>query len=111
LLLLGLLVGVQSCTLNLDFGTQTLFPTGTAFVLSGTADLIETPEGECLAWLGENGIVYHLFQGALVDNEEYDAVTTPGVTSRLEIAIRTDRVVTCFVGAIVQVQDILEIVE
>jgi hypothetical protein len=67
----------------------TLFPTGTSFVLTGTsfvltgtATIIDN-EGPCLVWEGENGVIYDLFQDGRVANEDFDLVTTPGVTSRL----------------------------
>jgi hypothetical protein len=101
----------MACTFNLDLGTETLFPTGTAFVLSGTADRVDTQVGGCLVWLGENGVTYHLFQNPRVDNGEFDLVTTPGVTSRLELSTRTDLVVDCQIGTIAQVENILEIVQ
>ncbi|HRX85700.1 MAG TPA: hypothetical protein P5572_11845 [Phycisphaerae bacterium] len=104
------MLGAGSCTLNLDLGSDTLFPTGTSFVLRGTADLVDTPDGACLVWLGENGVTYHLFQNTRVANDEFDLITTPGVTSRLELATRSDLVVQCRLGTIVEVQNILEIV-
>ena len=86
----------------------TLFPTGTSFVVKGTATLLDN-DGPCLAWIGENGVTYHLFQDPRVTNEDFDRVTTPGVTSRLLLASRSDLIVTCQVGTIVEVQDVLEI--
>jgi hypothetical protein len=88
----------------------TLFPTGTSFVLKGTATIIDN-DGPCLVWEGENGIIYHLFQDRRVSNEDFDLVSTPGTTSRLVLATRSDLVVTCQVGTIVEVQDILEVEE
>jgi len=87
-----------------------LFPTGTSFVVSGRAAVINN-DGPCPVWIGDNGVTYHLFQDPRVDNEDFDAVTTPGVASRLELAARSDLIVTCQVGTIVEVQDILELVE
>ncbi len=104
------LAGAGSCTINLDLGSDSLFPTGTSFVLRGTTDIVDTGSGSCLVWLGENGITYHLFQNSRVANDEFDLVTTPGVTSRLELATRSDLVVECRVGTVVEVQNILEIV-
>ncbi|MCB9850370.1 MAG: hypothetical protein H6817_06660 [Phycisphaerales bacterium] len=106
----GLLVLVGACTFNVDLGGTTLFPIGTAFVVSGTADLVDTEDGACPVWLGDNGVTYHLFQNPRVDNADYDQITTPGVTSRLELATRTDLVIDCQVGTIVEVQNVLEIV-
>lgn len=98
------------CSFNFDLGSDTLFPTGTTFVVSGTADVIPSDSGACKIWLGENGVIYHLFQTPRVANEDFDRITTSGVTSRLELATRSDLVVDCRVGTIVQVEDILEIV-
>lgn len=110
-LITGLLgAGPIGCTFNLDLGSDTLFPVGTSFVVRGTADRIDTAQGSCLVFLGENGVTYHLFQSPRIDNDEFDLVTTPGVTSRLEIATRSDLIVDCQVGTIVEVQNILEIV-
>ena len=85
-----------------------LFPRGEPFIISGTA-AVEDRDGPCRAWLGENGVTYHLFQGARVANDEFDRVRTEGVTSRLEIAIRTDLQLDCQYGTIVEVQRVLEI--
>jgi hypothetical protein len=103
-----LLIGAGSCTIN--FAADTLFPTGTPFVLRGTADLAEYNGGTCLVWLGENGATYHLFQNSRVTNDDFDMITTPGVTARLELARRTDLFVDCPLGTIVEVQNVLEIV-
>lgn len=89
---------------------DTLIPTGGSFVLSGTAQVIDQ-DGPCLVWTGENGISYHLFQDAALENELFDQVTAPGTTSRLELAQRTDLDVACQVGPIVEVLDVLEVVE
>ncbi|MBU0718763.1 MAG: hypothetical protein KJ749_10980 [Planctomycetes bacterium] len=83
---------------------------GVSFVVSGTAAVVDS-EGPCLVWMGENGRTYHLFQSPGLDNESFDRVTTPGVTSRLEIATRDDLEVACMIGTVVEVQDVLEIVE
>ena len=87
-----------------------LFPTGTPFILSGTATLLDS-NGPCLVWVGDNGVTYHLFQGIGLDNDTFDRVTTPGTQSRLRLATRSDLVVTCQIGTIVEVQDVLEIVD
>ena len=52
-----------------------------------------------------------MFQSPALDNESFDRITTPGVTSRLEIATRDDLEVACLIGTVVEVQDVLEIVE
>lgn len=107
----ALLAAMGGCTFNLDLGADSLFPAGTSFVMKGTTENVPSPQGACNIWRGENGVVYHLFQGVRVDNDDYDRVTTPGVTSRLEIATRTDLVVDCQQGTIVEVRQVLEIVE
>ena len=106
-----------ACTLLLlsgagciDLSADSLLPVGTPFVVSGTAALVDS-NGPCLVWLGENGITYHLFQDVRLPNETFDQITTPGVTSRLELAVRTDLQVACQVGSTAEVQDVLEIVE
>jgi hypothetical protein len=88
----------------------TLFPTGTSFVVRGTAAVVDQG-GPCLVWFGENGVTYHLFQDPRVPNEDFDRVARPGTTSRLVLATRQDLTVTCEVGTIVEVQDILEVAE
>ena len=101
-------IGVVGC-ITIDIPEQvSLLSTGTSFVVSGTAALEDT-DGLCLVWIGDNGIVYHLFQNPRVDNETFDRITTPGVTSRLEIATRTDLELACQIGTIVEVQDVLDI--
>ncbi len=109
LALLGLF-GAMGCTINLDLGTDSLFPEGSAFVISGTADVANVDGGPCNVWLGDNGVVYHLFQTPQVDNGEFDQITTPGVSSRLLLATRSDLIVDCQIGTTVDVEDILEIV-
>ena len=99
-----------ACEFTLDLGTDTLFSSGSPFILSGTAQEVGTSQGPCLIWLGENGIAYHLFQTSGINNGEFDTITTPGTTSRLEIATRSDLEVACQIGTIVEVQEILEIV-
>ncbi len=109
-LLVFLALGNLGCTFNADLGSDSLFPVGTSFVISGTAEAVASDTGTCLIWLANNGVTYHLFQSTRIANEDFDRITTPGVTSRLEIAPRSDLVVDCRMGTIVEVQDILEIV-
>ena len=89
---------------------ETLLPVGTSFVAKGTAAIVDN-DGPCLIWLAENGLAYYLYQDPSVDNDTFDRVTTPGANSRIEIAIRTDLIAPCLVDAIVEVQDVLEIVD
>ena len=92
-------------------GSDTLFPVGTPFVLSGTATVTTTALGSCSVWMGENGVTYYLFQDPALENELFDKITTPGVSSRLELNARFDLEVTCHDGPVVEVLDVLEIVE
>ncbi len=87
-----------------------VLPAGTPFVLSGTMVVVDRA-GPCPVWEGENGVTYHLFQGIQLDNESFDRITVPGVTSRLVIATRSDLRLDCRVGTIVEVRDVLEIIE
>jgi hypothetical protein len=103
-------LGTGTCTVNIPGNNTTLFATGDPFILKGTTAVIDN-SGPCLVWIGENGITYHLFQGGRLENADFDRITTPGVTSRLELAARSDLTVSCQVGEIVEVQRVLEIVE
>lgn len=91
-------------------GEETLFVKGEPFVARGTMAVADVG-GPCPVWIGQNGITYHLFQGVYLDNDDFDRVTTPGVTSRLELATRGDLKVDCAIGTIVEVLSVLEIVE
>lgn len=95
---------------SLSDATNSLFVRGEPFVISGTAGVINN-SGACKIWYGDNGVNYHLFQGARVLNEDFDRAYTPGVRSRLEIATRNDLTLTCKVGTIVEVQRVLEVVD
>lgn len=95
---------------SLSDATSSLFVRGEPFVISGTAGVINN-NGPCKVWYGDNGISYHLFQGARVLNEDFDRANVPGVRSRLEIATRNDLTLTCKVGTIVEVQRVLEVVD
>jgi len=111
LLLLGpmLALGAIGCSINAQLLPDALVSTGTPFVVKGTATVLDN-NGPCLAWIGENGITYHLFQTSSVDNATFDRITTPGVTSRLQLSTRTDLEVACKVGTIVEVLSVLEVV-
>ena len=89
----------------------TLFDVGSSFVVRGTAALVDTPEGPCRVWVGENGISYHLFQSVQLENETFDQVSREGATSRLVLARRSDIELACSFGTIVEVRDVLEIDE
>ncbi|MCK4342078.1 MAG: hypothetical protein KAY37_10190 [Phycisphaerae bacterium] len=107
LVLVSLFAGCIDLTVP---GEKTLFVKGEPFVLSGTAAVIDH-NGPCLVWIGENGITYHLFQSTGLDIEDFDRVTTPGVTARLELATRQDLEVACQCGTIVEVESVLEVME
>ncbi len=91
-------------------GEDVLFVKGEPFIVSGVSAVVDEG-GPCRVWYASNGMTYELFQGARVDNTEFDQIMTPGRTSRLEIATRSDLESSCDVGRIVEVQRILEIVE
>ena len=78
---------------------------GVPFVVSGVAQMIE---GECPAWLGDNGVTYHLFQGAGLSTADFDTLTAHEVRSRLVLATRNDLELACASGTIVEVEAILE---
>ncbi len=105
-----LLAAGSGCSIDFDVLPDTFVAAGSPFVVRGTATVVDN-EGPCLAWIGENGVTYHLFQDPRVDNETFDRVTTPGVTSRLQIAVRTDLELACQIGTIVEVRNVLEVVE
>jgi len=105
-----LLAAVSGCSIDFDVLPDAFVTAGSPFVVRGTATVVDN-EGPCLAWIGENGVTYHLFQDPRVDNETFDRVTTPGVTSRLQIAVRTDLMLACRIGTIVEVRNVLEVVE
>ncbi|NLX12282.1 MAG: hypothetical protein GXY44_01330 [Phycisphaerales bacterium] len=101
-----MIIGIAGCTIQIP-SADSLFSVGTPFVLSGTTTL----SGGCLVWIGDNGITYYLYQDAKMENELFDRVVTPGVTSRLKLVTRTDLTAACHNGPFVEVLDVLEIVE
>jgi len=103
---LGLVIGTAGCV---NFPEELMLgSSGDPFILKGTAAVVDN-EGPCPVWVGDNGVTYHLFQGARVENDAFDQAMTPGVTSRLQIAVRTDIPVSCQIGTVVEVHDVLEI--
>lgn len=96
------------CNLGLD--EVKLSVRGTPFVLRGTAAVLES-NGPCPIWVGENGETYHLFQDPSLENEAFDEVVQPGVTSRLVLVTRSDLTLDCQAGVIVEVRDVLEVEE
>jgi hypothetical protein len=107
---IALLASLAACRDLIINAPDSLIPVGTPFVLSGTAEVIDD-DGPCLVWLGENGIVYHLFQKPTLESDLFDKITSPGVTSRLEVQERTDIDVACQQGPVLEVQDVLEVIE
>jgi len=105
-----LLAVASGCSVELDVFPDALVVAGAPFVIRGTATVVDN-DGPCLVWIAENSVTYHLFQDPRVDNETFDRITTPGVTSRLQIAVRTDLEVACRIGTIAEVRNVLEIVE
>lgn len=102
------LAGATAC-INLP-DTTALLPVGTPFVVRGTMTL-QDDRRPCPVWLAENGTQYYLYQDALLDNSTYDRVVTPGATSRLVLATRSDLAVPCDGAVAAEVQNVLEIVE
>jgi hypothetical protein len=83
-----------------------------AFIVKGTAEMKTAfAVGPCLAWVDTSGAVYQLFQGTNVSNAEFDLVTTPGVTSRLQLTVRSDLIVGCSVGTTAVVDAVLEVIQ
>lgn len=91
----------------LDVNTAGLLTVGTPFVVRGT---MTVEQGSCLVWQAENGQSFYLYQDPLLDNDLFNQITTPGATSRLVVVTRTDLAAPCATDAIVQVQEVLEIV-
>lgn len=111
LMLLFALSCVAGCfSISLLGDDNALFVTGESFVLSGTAT-IQNNNGPQVVWIGENGLTYHLFQAIQLDNDSFDRITTPGTSSRLQLATRTDLEVVGQVGTVVEVERVLEIAE
>ncbi len=102
-ILLGCLI--SACTIELPNPLDIGLP----YIVKGTFE--ERPNfggGVCPVFVDDTGIVYHLFQGEGVSNEDFDAVTTPGVESRLRITRRDDLPVGCLQGITVIVDSVLE---
>ena len=102
---LGLLASACSIELPnpLDFGTP--------YIVKGTFE--ERPlfgGGVCPVFIDQTGVVYHLFQGEAIANADFDAVTTPGAVSRLQIIRRDNLPVGCEQGITVVVEEVLEVI-
>ena len=107
--LVGACVDVAPPELNVpvDF---TLFGGGNSFVVRGTGGVVDN-NGPCPVWFGENGVTYHLSQNPRLENEIFDRVSAPGITSRLVLVVREDLEFECAFGRTVEVVDVLEVVE
>ncbi len=103
-----MVIGVSAC----NIGLPDLFPISAPFIVKGTfeerAAFLQAP---CPVWVDTTGVVYHLFQNEVISNEDFDRVTTPGVTSRLRLEIRRDLTVGCPMGKTVEVIQVLEIIQ
>jgi hypothetical protein len=71
----------------LNLNTGSLLSVGTPFVVQGT---MTVANGGCLVWEGNNGESFYLYQDPLLDNNLFDQINAPGVTSRLVIVTRSD---------------------
>lgn len=102
----GLLANT-ACTLELPSFN---LPTG-PFLLKGTYVQVDRfGQPPCFAWEGDNGVFYHLFQDADLDDDLFDQATTVGARSRLLIEIRSDLQVSCELGPTVEVLEVREII-
>jgi hypothetical protein len=90
-------------------GGISLFSPG-AFVIRGRMDEATNMGMDCPVFRADTGINYHLFQTEAVENDVFDAVTTPGAVSRLVVQERSDLEIACQIGTIVEVQDVLELI-
>jgi hypothetical protein len=98
----------SSCIeLNLPSG-DSLFP-APSFIIAGVMDL-DPQQPLCSRFVADNGVVYHLFQGPRLSNDEYDQLFEEGARLRLEIQIRDDLVLLCQEGELVEVVEVLEFV-
>lgn len=107
-LCVAVIIGTARCNFNPE--DISLSDRGTPFVVKGTAAVIDN-EGPCLIWRGDNGETYHLFQDPTLENEAFDQIIDPGVTSHLVLVTRSDLTLDCQIGLIVEVRDVLEVVE
>lgn len=104
----ALVVAISSCTIDIPNPIATATP----FIVKGTSTLRDVfGQGQCLVWVADTGVNYHLFQGDSVSSLQFDAVMVPGVTARLRIAVRDDLEVGCRLGRTVVVEDVLQIIQ
>jgi len=80
-----------------------------AFVIRGRMTAPDDPDA-CPQFEAETGVSYSLSQSPELDNDLFDAVTTPGTVSRIAVQVRDDLDVRCRGGTIVEVQDVLELI-
>jgi len=66
-------------------------------VLPGT--MSDSADSGCPLWIADNGLRFILFQDARISNADFDAITTPGTSSRLSLSGRTDLGEPCVPGA------------
>ncbi len=94
--------------LNIPKG-EGLFPEP-SFIISGVMEL-DAERPLCSRFQADNGLVYHLFQGPRLTNDEYDQLFENGARARLEIEIRKDLdLLGCRRGATVEVLEVLEFI-
>ena len=110
-ILLTILVGASICAgCTIDLPDEGLLGRDSVtFVTKGEAESVEE-NGSCLVWLADDGRTFVLVQNARVKNEDFDALTTPGVRSRLELKTRPELGRPCRIGATVaEVTKVLEV--
>jgi len=102
-------LSVSSCIdLNIPEG-EGLFPEP-SFIISGVMEL-DAEQQLCSRFRADNGLIYHLYQGPRLTNDEYDQLFQEGARARLEIEIRKDlELVPCRRGATVEVLEVLEFI-
>lgn len=83
------------------------------FIQQGTFELRQTgflSEATCPVWVDDTGLAYHLFQGAMITSAQFDQITTPGTTSRLQLQFNNSLQVGCLTDSpIVEVVGVLEV--
>lgn len=106
----GVALSAAACiTLDIPSGGS-LFP-APAFIVTGVMEEVDHDRPQCSQFRADNGVVYHLFQGPRLTNDEFDQLFEEGARVRLEIEIRDDLdLATCAVGATVEVVEVLEFI-
>jgi len=105
----ALLALSASCIdVNIPSG-EGLFPAA-SFIVGGVMKL-DRQRPLCSEFRGDNGVVYHLFQGPRLTNDEYDQLFEDGSRARLEIQVRGDLdLVGCGLGTNVEIVEVLEFI-